>query len=344
MATDNSSATDPGEDTALGMVTQGASDLAQSDGFQQKIYQAISVQRPVVLEYLKSLRREKPAASAAEILTELEKRYVATVTASGTGVGASAAIPAVGIPLAIGLGVADLLFFYETSALYVLAATELNGIEVSDADRARPLVFGMLLGEKSQSKVSAIVMQAAAPGGATAARAAVNVSAAKALPKGWGEVLTQQIPDSALAPVATVMAREALKASGKVGSRMVGKVLPFGIGAVIGGVGSFTFGRDVVKASRLAFPTAPTEFPEVLQDFEKSEPGSEEPSRAVLALQAAAGSASDFGEAAWGKAKRGGSAIKGAAVGGAGAVAARLKRKGDGAGSETEQSEEDLAG
>ena len=58
--------------------------------FQQKIYQAISVQRPVVLEYLKSLRRDKPDATAAEILAELEKRYVATVTTSGTGVGASA--------------------------------------------------------------------------------------------------------------------------------------------------------------------------------------------------------------------------------------------------------------
>ncbi|NYI42669.1 hypothetical protein [Demequina lutea] len=49
---------------------------------------------------------------------------------------------------------------FASSALYVLAATELHGIEVRDAERARPLVFGMLLGEKSQSKVAKIVMQA----------------------------------------------------------------------------------------------------------------------------------------------------------------------------------------
>ena len=99
-------------------------------------------------------------------------------------------------------------------------------------------------------------------------------------------------------------------------------------------------------------------------DFAKPEPGTVPPSRAVLAMQAAASSAQDFGEAVWGKAKdvasnfrsvgvdedgepnearaltaakRGGSAIKGAAVGGAsavaggmGAVAGRFKRKGAG--------------
>ncbi|WP_418606609.1 hypothetical protein [Georgenia sp. SUBG003] len=40
---------------------------AQTEGFQSQIYKAISVQRPVVIEYLKSLRRDKPDASATEI-------------------------------------------------------------------------------------------------------------------------------------------------------------------------------------------------------------------------------------------------------------------------------------
>jgi hypothetical protein len=270
-------------------VVAQATEVTKSEDFQARIYQAISIQRPVVLEYLKSLRRDKPDATPAQILDELGKRYIRTVTITSTGVGASAAIPAVGIPLALGLGVGDLLFFYETSALYVLAATELHGIEVKDAERARPLVFGMLLGQKSQSKVTKLVLEAAGAGGVNRARAIANGAVGKALPKGWGEVLTQQLPDSALAPLATVMARETLKASGKVGARTLGKAIPFGLGAVIGGVGSFTFGRDVVKATRLAFPTTPTEFPDALLDFQKPEPGTAEPSRAVKALQSAAG-------------------------------------------------------
>jgi len=329
--------------------------ISKSEEFQSKIYQAISVQRPVVMEYLRSVRREKPDATAAELLKELDKRYVATVTITSTGVGASAAIPGVGIPLALGLGVADLLFFYETSALYVLAATELHGIEVSDAERAKPLVFGMLLGQKSQSQVSKLVMHAAGAGGLEQARSHATGMVGKALPSGWGEILTQQLPDSALAPLGTVLAKESLKASAKFGAGTLGKAVPFGLGAIIGGVGSFTFGSDVVKAARIAFPEPPTEFPESLTDFQKPAPESVEPTRAAKALEAAAGNVSDFGESLWEKAtgtvdlfrsididgdgipdearaltaaKNTGSAIRGAATGGAATVGALFKRKG----------------
>ena len=228
---------------------------------QARIYKAISVQRPAVINYLKALRRDKPNATPQELQKLLDKRYLTTVTAASTSVGASAAIPAVGIPMALGLGVADLLFFYETSALYVLATAELHGFEVKETERAQPLVFGILLGEKSQSKVTHLVLEASGAGGINKARTIAGGVAGKALPQGWGEVLTQQLPDSALAPLATVLARQALKASGAVGARTLGKAIPFGLGAVVGGVGSYTFGRDVVRAARAAFPTPPTEFP-----------------------------------------------------------------------------------
>lgn len=314
MTTNNSTPDAPDSDNLPDVIVKNARDSAKSDNAQARIYQAISIQRPVVLEYLKSIRRDNPDATPAEILKELEKRYVRTVTVASTGVGASAAIPAVGTGIALTLGLADLLFFYETSALYVLAATELHGIEVRDADRARPLVFGMLLGEKSQSKVSKLVMQATGAGSINTARTVAAGRVGKALPQGWGEVLTQQLPDSALAPLATVLARQALQATGKVGARTIGKVLPFGIGAVIGGVGSFTFGRDVVRAAHLAFPTTPTTFPASLHNYEKPDPEVGEPSRAMKALQSAGDSAADLGEAAWDKTSGARSAIKDAAA------------------------------
>ena len=338
-----------------------AKDAVQAEGFQAQIYKAISVQRPVVLEYLRSLRRDKPDASPAELLRELDRRYVAAVTTTSTGVGLSAAIPGVGIPVALGLGVADLLFFYETSALYVLAVAELNGIEVDDAARSRPLVFGMLLGEKSQSQVTKIVLGFIPGLDAGDARTVAAGVVGKAMPNGWGEVLAQQLPDSALAPVLTILAREALKNSAKLGAGTLGKAVPFGVGALIGGVGSFTFGRDVVKSARVAFPDTPTEFPAALAEFEKPESEPVGPSRAAAALQSAADSVSDFGEDVWGSVTRAtdvfrsvdldgdgvpdearaltavkgagsavkgaGLAVKGAAAGAAGAVGSVFRRK-----------------
>lgn len=290
--------------TALGVppqvVAEKAKELAQGEGFQAQIFKAIAVQRPVVVEYLRSVRRDKPHASPADLLKELDSRYVATVTITSSGVGASAAIPGVGIPIALGLGVADLLFFYETSALYVLAVAELHGIRVTDPERARPLVLGMLLGQKSQSEVSQMVLTAFGAGGVSQARTFATGAVSKSLPKGWGEVLTEQLPDSALAPLTIVIGREALKMGGKLGAGTLGKAIPFGVGAVIGGVGSFTFGRDVVKSARMAFPESPASFPDWLHEYEKPEANSH-PSRAALALEAAAGNVKDFGESVWGK-------------------------------------------
>ncbi len=293
---------EPGTAELQNLVADKAKELAKAQGFQAQIFKAIAVQRPVVLEYLRAVRRDKPNASPAELLKELDSRYVATVTITSSGVGASAALPGVGIPLALGLGVADLLFFYETSALYVLAVAELHGIPVNDPDRARPLVLGMLLGQKSQSEVSKWVLSAF-PGasGVNQARTAAGGVADKALREGWGDVLMQQLPDSALAPLTIVIGRESLKLGGKMGAGVVGKAIPFGVGAVIGGVGSYTFGRDVVKAARIAFPAGATVFPDWLLDFEKPTRESVEPSRAALALEAAAGSVKDFGENVWGK-------------------------------------------
>ena len=124
-----------------GEVASGS--VSAPNDLQARIFKAISIQRPVVIDYLKSMRRARPDATPEELRALLEKRYVAAVTSASTGVGASAALPAVGIPTALALGVGDLLFFYETSALFVLATTELNGIQIHDAERARPLILGM---------------------------------------------------------------------------------------------------------------------------------------------------------------------------------------------------------
>ena len=48
----------------------------------------LSVQRPVVLAHLRSIRLRHPRASVDEILAILERRYLAAVTTGGAAVGA----------------------------------------------------------------------------------------------------------------------------------------------------------------------------------------------------------------------------------------------------------------
>ena len=45
------------------------------------------------------------------------------------------------------------------------------------------------------------------------------------------------------------------------GASILGRAIPFGIGAVVGGTGNNILGRQIIRGSRQAFGALPTEFP-----------------------------------------------------------------------------------
>ncbi len=277
--------------------------VALPDDFQDRVFAAIAVQRPAVLAYIKAVRRKNPSATPAEVMKKIEAHYVASTTAASAAAGASAAIPVVGIPTAIGLGVADLLFFYETTALFALCMAELRGIPIDDPERAKAVVLGAVLGEKRKSRVTELVM-GALPAGTTiaGARAIAGTAVSGAAPK-WGEVLAQQLPDSALVPVTVVLARQAVAQGAVIGSVKIStKAIPV-LGAVAGGATSFFFGSGVVKSCRAGFGEPVATWPAWLEltDNDGDGDGVANPSRAYLAMRSASESAKDFGENMWGR-------------------------------------------
>ncbi len=283
----------------LALVT--APSIALPDDFQDRVFKAIAVQRPAATAYIKEIRRKKPHATPAEVMKTIESQYVATTTAASAAIGASASIPAVGIPVAIGLGVSDLIFFYETTALFALCMAELRGVPIDDPDRAKAIVLGALLGEKKKSHVTSMVL-AALPAGATiaGARGAASIAASNAAPK-WGDLLSQQLPDSALVPVTIVLARQAIAQGAIMGTvKISSKAIPV-IGAAAGAATSFYFGSSVVKSCRTGFSAPVEEWPQWLELADEDGDGIPDPSKAVLAMRAASESAKEFGENVWEK-------------------------------------------
>ena len=229
-----------------------ASQVLPAD-FQERLFAIIAKQRPAAVTYIKELRRKHPHATPAQIAALIEKRYVALTTGASASIGATATIPVVGIPTAIGLGVADLLFFYESTALFAICMAELRGYRIDDPERAKVVVLGAMLGEKRKSRITELAMTAL-PAGATfaGARMATENTISKVSPK-WGDLLAQQLPDSALVPVAMVLAKEAMARGAVMGTARVGsKALPV-VGAVVGGATSYWFGTSVVKSCREGF-------------------------------------------------------------------------------------------
>lgn len=212
------------------------------------IDKVLAVQRPVVVSHLRGIRRRNPEATNERMLRVLERRYLAAVTAGGAAVGTTAAFPVVGTGTALALAGAETLGFLESTALFAQSVAEVHGLPVADPDRARALVVTMMLGGSGKEilrQFSGELLKTARPRS-----------------KFWGEMITSSMPQAAVGPVADELTRRFLKKFVTTqGTTMIGKIVPFGIGAMIGGVGNHVAGRDVVRSARNAFGPAPLILP-----------------------------------------------------------------------------------
>ena len=217
----------------------------------------LSVQRPVVLAHIRSIRSRRPDANPAQIIAILERRYLTAVTTGGALVGASAAIPAVGIATSVVLSGVETAGFLEATALYAQSVTEIHGIPVVDQERARTLVMAMMLGNGGQDLIRQFAGQVA---GGSQSRNAF-----------WGELVTKSLPSAAFASIADRVQKAFVrKFAVTQGTSIVGRAIPFGIGAVIGGGGNHILGRRVVTSSRSAFGAPPAAFPATLDVVPKA--------------------------------------------------------------------------
>ena len=208
----------------------------------------LSVQRPVVLAHLRSIRHGKPELTPTDVVRILERRYLAAVTTGGALVGATAAIPAVGTVASVAMSAAETAGFLEASALFAQSVTEVHGIALDDPERARTLVMALILGSAGSDLVEQLAGEVV---GAAPARAAF-----------WGEMVTKSLPKSAVGGVSKRLRAYFVKRfAAREGASIVGRAIPFGIGAVIGGAGNHFLGRRVIQSSRTAFGAAPAQFP-----------------------------------------------------------------------------------
>ena len=95
-----------------------------------------------------------PDATPAEIVTKLEKHYMAAVMASGAAVGSAAAFPGIGTLVAMSAVAGETVVFLEATAVYVLAVAEVHGIPAEHRERRRALVLAVLVGEDSKRAVA----------------------------------------------------------------------------------------------------------------------------------------------------------------------------------------------
>jgi hypothetical protein len=182
--------------------------------------------------------RRGPQLTPAEVVRQLERRYLTAVVGIGGASGAAAAVPGAGTAASLATGAAEITAFVSASTLYVLALAELHGVPVSDPQVRRALVLGVLVGEA---------------GGAAIGEAAEGH---------WARVLAHSVPKERIAALNSLLGRLVLRRLGtRQGALLAGRALPLGIGAVIGAGGNAALARATIAAARRAFGPAPRTFP-----------------------------------------------------------------------------------
>jgi hypothetical protein len=217
-------------------------------GVHNVLVRAVEVQRPLILANLRRLQRKHPQATAAQLAATLERDYLNAVTGGGALVGGAAVIPGVGTVAALGLSAAATVGFLEATALFSTSLAELHGVRLVDPEKASTLVMAIMLGEEGTALLSSLGGQAAGQG--------------KGPTQAWGSLFSRRVPLSGFGTVReriqTMFLRTLLK---QQGTALLGRALPFGIGAVVGGVGNRMMGRAVVANAKEAFGPMPLLIP-----------------------------------------------------------------------------------
>jgi hypothetical protein len=220
--------------------------IASARALAQIIERSSRMQGPAAEAYVARLRRAHPSAGPAEVVAKLEKRYVAAVTASGVAVGAAATIPGIGTLSALSAAAAETVVFLEATALFVLALAAVYGVPADHRERRRALVLAVLVGDNGKRAVAELLGPARTNGG-------------------WLAEGMASLPLSTMSRLNSRFLKYFVKRyTLRRGALLFGKLLPVGIGALVGAIGNYIVGKKIVRNAHKAFGKPPARWPVTL--------------------------------------------------------------------------------
>jgi hypothetical protein len=139
--------------------------------------------------------------------------------------------------------------YLEATALYAQAMAELHGVHPDDEEQNRTMVMALMLGEDGNQLMSQIL---------------ANSSRSKGLTNKWGLMLGKSDGNKKFDAGRTIRNMFVKRFLAKQTGAVMGRALPFGIGAVVGGGANLAMSRQVIKATEEAFGEFPAQFPATL--------------------------------------------------------------------------------
>ncbi|MGV0341145.1 hypothetical protein [Corynebacterium mastitidis] len=193
---------------------------------------AVRIQASTIAAYVERLQRKNPGASPEEIQEALDKHFMRLVSGSGAGAGGASAIPGVGLLTGAAAISAESLVFLDAAAFYAVASAYAHGVDVRDPERRRMIVMMCLLGASGTAVVDTLL-----PAG-TDKLSVPSVS---------------RLSGSALGQINNRLLRTVLSRTTKrMAGMWVGKLMPLGIGAVVGLLANRKIAKRMIRHTREA--------------------------------------------------------------------------------------------
>ena len=215
---------------------------------------AVQLQTSTIRTYVDWLRRQNPDATPAEIQKLMDKHLKNTVTGTGAGVGAAAAVPGIGLFSGAAAVAGESVLFLDLAAFYAVASAYLRGEDIADPERRRTLVLSLLMGTKGLAIVDAMLGDDAGkiPGKST-------------LAKFSGPTLANT--NNVLERIATRSMRKTLRRA------WLGKLMPLGIGAIAGTTANRKLADGVIDNVQSGLSAMPAAFASPLPEKDTDEDG-----------------------------------------------------------------------
>ena len=209
---------------------------------------------------------EAEGDSVDEKVKSIISRFKKELTAVGAATGAVAAAPAIGTAAAASALAADMAWFGMRATDLIMAIGAVNGHVESTPEERRAWVLAVLaFGEESAQQFTSLVRElndsdGAGAGAGNIVQPATDSLSDKAAGLLGGDALTLE----ALRRINTNLASQvATKYGTRRSALAIGKLLPFGIGAVVGGTANYSFVRVVGKQSARFFKDVAYDLPAI---------------------------------------------------------------------------------
>ena len=211
----------------------------------------VRMQAGMIDSYLNWLRKPKKGEptpqTPADVQKALDKHFLTIVSGTGATTGAAAAVPGLGLVAGVAAVSADSLLFLDAAAVYTMAAAKIRGADIDDPAQRKALLMIVLAGASGSPVVDTLL--------GDLGDGAEGLSTAALLTRFSGPKLTS-ISD-------TLMKQVRKRITRKLSTAWLGKLIPLGIGAVVGTLANRKLAGNVIDSAHTHLGSLPASFADI---------------------------------------------------------------------------------